>query len=67
MTRVQDARHVCRKCNGMFSVEPQRNAHRLMHEHFKEVHGLRMPTDCTHECGFRATPYEGRYTKTYQA
>jgi hypothetical protein len=56
-------RHVCRKCG--FVVEPSPMAHTKMRRHVEREHGYTLPKDCTTHCGFRASPYEGRYTAEY--
>ena len=57
-TRTGDARHICRKCGQI--VPPQRGAHVKMVNHAIRC-GIRLVYECTADCGFRATPAEGRY------
>jgi hypothetical protein len=65
-SRPGDARHVCRFPGCGYVVEPRTGAHRIMDSHVNARHGhARIGDTCRADCGFRATPSEGRYTKDY--
>lgn len=62
--RPQDARHLCRVVNCPYMAAPGPGAHSRLLGHLRRTHGQIGPRFCRTECGYRATPSEGRYTPT---
>jgi len=70
--RPQDARHICRVTSAQslgpvtpcgYIAAPGPGAHSRLLGHLRRTHGQIGPRFCRSECGYRATPSEGRYTE----
>lgn len=62
--RTEAARHYCRKTGCEFVIGPEAKAHQQVRQHRMATHGsMTMVVYCNAECGYRARPFEGRYTQ----
>lgn len=65
----QQARHICRypECGKVFDPGWSRNNHVEMVWHVRGTHNGSIAKTCGADCGYRATPSEGRYTASMRS